>query len=99
MTARSTAIRSALAVAVLIPAATLTSMLGQPFAISAIAGTAAIVLHAPKRYRERPQPILACYAAGIPISAPISLEGVVIGLPFLSPPPLAPLITLPTPPP
>jgi hypothetical protein len=83
MTARGTAIRGALAAAVLIPAATLTGLLGQPFAISAIAGTAAIVLHAPQRYRERPHRILACYAAGIAISAPISLEGVVIGLPLL----------------
>jgi hypothetical protein len=83
MTVRGMAIRSALAAAVLIPAATLTTMLGQPFAISAIASTAAIVLHAPQRYHERPQRILACYAAGISISASISLVGAVVGLPVL----------------
>jgi hypothetical protein len=83
MTVRGAAMRSALAAAVLIPAATLTNMLGQPFAISAIASTAAIVLHAPQRYHQRPQRILACYAAGIVISAPISLVGAAVGLPVL----------------
>jgi hypothetical protein len=83
MTARGMAIRSLLAAALLIPAATLTCRLGQPFAISAIASTSAIVLHSPQRYHERPQRILACYAAGILISAPISLVGAALGLPVL----------------
>ena len=83
MSPRALALRCLLATAVLIPAATLTIRLGQPFAISAIASTTAIVLHAPLRYHQRPQRILACYAAGIVISAPISLMGAAAGLPTL----------------
>src|SRR6478609_4877349 len=81
--ARALALRFLLAAVVLIPAATLTIRQGQPFAISAIASTTAIVLHAPLRYHQRPQRILACYAAGIAISAPISLVGAAVGLPTL----------------
>jgi hypothetical protein len=98
MTVRGMVIRSFLAAAVLIPAATLTGMLGQPFAISAIASTAAIVLHAPQRYHERPQRILACYAAGIVISAPISLAGAAVGLPALLAAAVAAVIVVATPP-
>lgn len=97
-TLRATAIRIALAAAVLIPAATLTSMLGQPFAISAIASTTAIVLHAPQQYHQRPQRILACYAAGIVISAPISLLGAAVGLPVLLAAAVAAVIIVATPP-
>jgi hypothetical protein len=81
--ARALALRFLLAAVVLIPAAILTIRLGQPFAISAIASTTAIVLHAPLRYHQRPRRILACYAAGIAISAPISLVGAAVGLPTL----------------
>ncbi|MBB5168321.1 hypothetical protein [Mycobacterium sp. AZCC_0083] len=98
MATRGTAIRSLLAAAVLIPAATLTSMLGQPFAISAIASTSAIILHAPRRYHERPQRILACYVAGIAISVPISLVGAGVGLPVLLAAAVATVIIVATPP-
>lgn len=97
-TLRGTAIRIVLAAAVMIPAATLTSMLGQPFAISAIASTTAIVLHAPQQYHQRPQRILAFYAAGIVISAPISLVGAVVGLPVLLAAAVAAVIIVATPP-
>ena len=95
---RAVAIRCVLAVAVLIPAAVLTSMLGQPFAISAIASTAAIILHAPRRYHERPQLILACYSGGIAISAAISLVGMAVGLPLLLAAAVAAVIIVATPP-
>jgi hypothetical protein len=98
MTADGIAIRSLLGAAVLIPAATLTCMLGQPFAISAIASTSAIVLHSPQRYHERPQRILACYAAGIAISAPISLVGAAVGLPVLLAAAVAAVVIVATPP-
>jgi hypothetical protein len=97
-TVRGIGMRSALATAVLIPAAALTTMLGQPFAISAIASTAAIVLHAPRRYHERPQRILACYGTGIAISAPISLVGAAVGLPMLLAASVAAVIIVATPP-
>ena len=98
MTARGMAIRSVLAAAVLVPAAALTCMLGQPFAISAIASTSAIVLHAPQQYHQRPQRILACYIAGIGISAPISLVGAAVGLPVLLAAAVAAVIIVATPP-
>ncbi|MDT7763345.1 MAG: hypothetical protein QOC63_2765 [Mycobacterium sp.] len=98
MTVRGMAIGSLLAAAVLIPAATLTSMLGQPFAISAIASTSAIVLNAPHRYHQRPERILACYAAGIIISAPISLVGAAVGLPVLLAAAVAAVVIVATPP-
>jgi hypothetical protein len=81
--ARALALRCVLSAAVLLPAAMLTIMLGEPFAISAIASTTAIVLHAPMRYHQRPQRILSCYAAGVAISVPISLAGAAVGLPTL----------------
>ncbi len=81
--ARALAVRCALSAAVLLPAAMLTIMLGQPFAISAIASTTAIVLHTPIRYHQRPQRILLCYVAGVAISVPISLAGAAVGLPTL----------------
>jgi hypothetical protein len=77
------ALRSALAATILAPVAILTFCLGDPFAISAIASTAAVVLHAPARYRQHPQRILWCYAAGVAISGPISLAGAAVGLPML----------------
>ena len=80
---RALALRCVLSAAVLLPAAMLTIMLGQPFAISAIASTTAIVLHAPIRYHQRPQRILSCYAAGVAISVPISLAGAAVGSPTL----------------
>lgn len=83
MTLRGFALRCALAAAVLVPAAGLTFMLGEPFAISAIASTTAIVLHAPLRYRQRPRRIFVCYAAGTAVSAPISLLGAIVGAPAL----------------
>jgi hypothetical protein len=75
--------RCALAAAVLVPTTALTIRLGQPFAISAIASTAAIVLHAPERYRQRPQRIVVCYLVGIAVSVPVSLAGAAVGLPAL----------------
>jgi hypothetical protein len=81
--AQALALRCVVSAAVLLPTAKLTIMLGQPFAISAIASTTAIVLHAPLRYRRRPQRILSCYAAGVAISVPISLAGAAVGLPTL----------------
>ncbi len=76
-------VRVILAAAVLMPIAAFTIMLAEPFAISAIASTVAIVMHAPLRYHRHPQLILSCYAAGIAVSATISLAGV-----FMSVPPL-----------
>src|ERR1700739_5143290 len=77
---RGLAIRCGLAAALLVPTALLTIRLGQPFAISAIASTSAIVLHDPVRYQQRPQRILLCYLAGIAVSMPISLAGAAVGL-------------------
>jgi hypothetical protein len=77
---RGLAVRCGLAAALLVPTALLTIRLGQPFAISAIASTSAIVLHDPVRYQQRPQRILLCYLAGIAVSVPISLAGAVVGL-------------------
>ncbi|HXO52833.1 MAG TPA: hypothetical protein VN888_17810 [Mycobacterium sp.] len=82
-TVRGLALRFVLAAAVLMPAAAATIALGEPFAISAIASTVAIVLHAPRRYHQRPHRILACYAAGIVVSATISLAGAFVGAPPL----------------
>jgi hypothetical protein len=82
-TVRGLALRFALSAAVLMPAAAATIALREPFAISAIASTVAIVLHAPQRYHQRPQLILACYAAGIVVSATISLAGAFVGAPSL----------------
>src|ERR1700754_4256719 len=79
-TMRGLTVRAILGAAVLMPTAGLTIMLGEPFAISAIASTVAIVMHAPLRYHRRPQLILSCYAAGIAISAAISLAGVLVGV-------------------
>jgi hypothetical protein len=76
-------LRCALAAIVMVPAATLTVRLGQPYAISAIASTTAIVLHAPVRYHQRPQRILWCYAVGIGIALPITLVGAAVHLPTL----------------
>jgi hypothetical protein len=77
---RGFAIRCALAATVLVPTTALTIRLGQPFAISAIASTAAIVLHAPEQYRQRPQRIVLCYLSGIAVSVPVSLAGAALGL-------------------
>jgi hypothetical protein len=82
-TMRGSTIRTILAAAVLMPTAALTIVLGQPFAISAIASTVAIVLHAPQRYHRRPQLILSCYAVGIAVSATISLSGAFVDVPPL----------------
>jgi hypothetical protein len=78
-----TALRFVLAVTVLAPAAVATLLMGAPFAISAIASTTAIILHAPHRYHQRPQPILACYVAGLCISAPMSIAAAWVGAPAL----------------
>jgi len=75
--------RALLAAAVLMPAAIITISLGEPFAISAIASTVAIVLHNPQRYHQRPQPILSCYAFGIIVSAMITLADTTVDLPPL----------------
>jgi hypothetical protein len=79
----STTLRFALAVMVLMPAAVVTILMHDPFAISAIASTTAIILHAPRRYHQRPQRILACYVAGLCISAPISIAAAWVGAPAL----------------
>jgi hypothetical protein len=76
-------VRGVLAAAVLMPTAAATIALGEPFAISAIASTTAIVLHSPQRYHQRPQRILFCYGAGIAVSAAISLAGAFVGVPPL----------------
>ena len=77
---RGLTVRTVLGALVLIPAAAATIALGELFAISAIASTVAIVLHAPRRYHQRPQIILSCYAAGIALSAAISLAGAFVGV-------------------
>jgi hypothetical protein len=71
--------------------------MGQPFAISAIASTCGIVLHAPQRYHRRPQPILACYTVGIVISAPISLVAALCAVPVLIAAAVSALIIVATP--
>jgi hypothetical protein len=73
-------VRVILAAAVLTPTAALTIALGEPFAISAIASTVAIVMHAPQRYHRHPQLILSCYGAGIAVSATISLAAAFVGV-------------------
>lgn len=79
----STALRYLLAASVLMPAAVITLVMGDPFAISAIASTTAIILHAPRRYHRRPQRILTCYVAGLCISAPMSITAAWMGAPAL----------------
>jgi hypothetical protein len=81
--ARALALRWIVAPVVLFGAAGATLTLGDPFAISAIASTAAIVLHNPRRFRERPHRILCCYVAGFAISVPISLGGAWVGIPAM----------------
>ncbi|WP_131722569.1 hypothetical protein [Mycolicibacterium chlorophenolicum] len=76
-------VRLCLGTIVLIPAAAFTFAVREPFAISAIASSTAIILHDPQRYHQRPQVILTCYAAGIVVSAAISLGGALVGLPGL----------------
>jgi hypothetical protein len=73
-------VRLILAAVVLIPTALLTIALREPFAISAIASTVAIVMHAPQRYHQRPQLILSCYAIGTSVSAVISVAAVLLGV-------------------
>jgi hypothetical protein len=82
-TSAAAATRFVTATVVLAPAAVVTMMLGAPFAISAIASTAAIVVHNPHRYHARPQRILLCYAAGFAISVPISIGAAWMGAPAL----------------
>lgn len=77
------ATRATTATLVLITAALLTLHLGEPFAISAMASTTAIILHAPDRYRRKPRVIATCYAAGFAITLPITLAAAVISLPGL----------------
>jgi hypothetical protein len=71
------------AAAVMLPAGSLTFSLGQPFAVSAIASTAAIVLHAPERIRNSPVLIARCYAVGTGVSGVLSMAGLLIGAPAL----------------
>ncbi|RFZ47927.1 hypothetical protein DAVIS_00103 [Mycobacterium marinum] len=65
---------------VLIPSALLLLRLGEPFAISAMASTTAIVLHSPNRYRRRPHVIASCYATGLAITVPITLIGMLTSM-------------------
>jgi hypothetical protein len=75
--------RTVFALILLIPVAVVDLRAGQPFAISAIASTAAIVLHAPKRYQRRPQVIIGCYLVALAVAVPITLGGVVLAWPTL----------------
>ncbi|CAA0132152.1 Uncharacterised protein [Mycolicibacterium vanbaalenii] len=72
----TTGVRLLAASVVLVPSAVLLVRLGEPFAMSAMASTAAIVLHSPNRYRRRPAVIAICYAVGLALTVPISLTAV-----------------------
>ncbi len=77
------AVRIAAAAAVLVPSAVLLLRLGEPFAMSAMASTAAIVLHSPSRYRRRPEVIATCYVVGLAITVPLTLAATITALPPL----------------
>lgn len=72
------AVRTAAATLLLIPTALLLLHLREPFAISAMASTAAIVLHAPERFRRRPNVIAMCYVAGLAVTVPTTLTGILM---------------------
>ena len=74
------AVRMAAATLVLIPCALLLLRLGEPFGITSMASTTAIVLHSPNRYRRRPHVIATCYAAGLAITVPITLVGTIASI-------------------
>ncbi|MGE0214768.1 hypothetical protein [Mycolicibacterium sp.] len=76
-------LRAVLAAPVLLGVAAVTIAVGEPFAVSAIASTTAIVLHAPTRYHQRPQRILWCYLAGLVVSAAATLIGAALDVPPL----------------
>lgn len=73
--------RAAAAFILLVPIAVIDLLCRQPLAISAIASTAAIVLHAPARYHLRPQLIVGCYVVAIVVAAPMAVAGQAWGAP------------------
>lgn len=75
--------RTLLALTLLIPIAVVDLKVGQPIAISAIASTAAIVLHAPRRYQRRPRVIPGCYLVALGVAVPLTVAGVWLGWPGL----------------
>jgi hypothetical protein len=75
--------RALLAGVLLIPVAAVDLRLGQPFAFSAVASTAAIVLHAPHRFQRRPQTIIGCYVVALAVAVPITLGGAIVAWPAL----------------
>ncbi len=89
--------RTAAATLLLIPCALLLRRLGEPFAISAMASTAAIVLHSPDRYRRRPHVITTCYAAGLAVTVPITLAGTITSMSGLLASTIAAVVIVATP--
>ncbi len=91
------AIRLVAAAVVLLPSAVLLIRLGEPFAISAMASTAAIVLHSPSRYRRRPDVIAWCYVGGLAIAIPLTVVATMTDLPGLYASAVAAVIIVATP--
>ena len=91
------AVRMAAATLVLIPSAFLLLRLGEPFAMSAMASTAAIVLHSPNRYRGRPHVIATCYAIGLAVTVPITLAGMITSMSGLLASTIAAIVIVATP--
>ncbi len=91
------AVRMAAATLMLIPSAFLLLRLGEPFAMSAMASTAAIVLHSPNRYRHRPDVIAACYAAGLVVTVPITLAATITSMSGLLASTIAAVVIVATP--
>ncbi len=91
------AIRLAAAGVVLLPSALLLIRLGEPFAMSAMASTAAIVLHSPSRYRRRPDVIAWCYVAGLAITIPLTVAATMTDLPGLYASAVAAVVIVATP--
>jgi hypothetical protein len=90
-------IRMAAATLMLIPSAFLLLRLREPFAISAMASTAAIVRHSPNSYRRRPQVIGTCYAAGLAVTVPITLAGTITSMSGLLASTIAAVVIVATP--
>lgn len=90
-------LRIGAAALVLLPSAAVLVRLGEPFAMTAMASTSAIVLHSPARYRRRPGVIAGCYVAGLAITVPITLAVALTDTPGLFASTLAAVIIVASP--
>lgn len=66
-----------------VPLGILTTILGEPFALSAFASTAAIVLNHPCIYRAQPYRVAASYCIALAVAIPSSLAGIALSVPPL----------------